>query len=262
MLSQIDRQACAAGLLEAERSRTPVPRLTDRYPGMEIDDAYEIQRLLIADKLRCGARVVGHKIGLTSRAMQQAVGIDEPDFGHLLDTMVLSTHGPVDARRFLLPRVELELAFVLGRDLDVEAPSPTDVLSATEYVQPALEIIDSRTVIPRTVRDTIADNAACGAIVLGGRPVRPMDVDLRWVAAVLYRNGAIEESGVSCAVLGHPATAVAWLATRLARFGTVLRRGQVVLAGSFTRPVEIRPGDAFVADYGPLGLIPLTFAKD
>lgn len=259
MIEPRDRTQAAAALLEAERTRTPMPRLSDSYPGLEIADSYEIQRLVIAEKLKQGARVKGHKIGLTSRVMQQAAGIDEPDFGHLLDTMVLGCEAPIEAGQFLVPRVEVELAFILGRDLDEPDPTVTDVLAATGFVQPALEIIDSRTVTPRKVTDTIADNSACGAIVLGGRPVRPLDVDLRWVSAVLYRNGSIEESGVSAAVLGHPANGVAWLARRLARFDTRLRRGQIVLAGSFTRPVEVKAGDVFLADYGPLGVLPATF---
>jgi 2-oxo-hept-3-ene-1,7-dioate hydratase len=259
MINSRDRAAAAKALLEAERSRTPAPKLSQTYPELEIADSYEIQRLVIAEKLARGALIKGHKIGLTSRVMQQTAGIDEPDFGHLLDHMILGSDAPIDASQFMVPRLEVELAFILGRDLDMPDPSITDVLAATEFVQPALEIIDSRTLTPRKVTDTIADNSACGAIVLGGRPVRPMDIDLRWVSAVLYRNGVIEESGVSAAVMGHPATAVVWLAKRLAKFDTQLRCGQIILAGSFTRPVELRAGDVFVADYGPLGLIPVSF---
>jgi 2-oxo-hept-3-ene-1,7-dioate hydratase len=259
MLDDNARQAAATTLLEAERTRKAAPKLSDTYGSLEIDDSYAIQQLVIAEKLKGGASVRGHKIGLTSKVMQQAAGIDEPDFGHLLDTMILGCEAPIEAARFLVPRIEVELAFILGHDLEGTQFTVTDVLAATEFVQPALEIIDSRTVTPRKVTDTIADNSACGAIVLGGRPVRPMDVDLRWVSAVLYRNGTIEESGVSAAVMGHPAAAVAWLANRLSRFGTTLRRGHVVLAGSFTRPVEIKAGDNFAVDYGPLGLLPVTF---
>ena len=261
MIEQHQKALAAAALLDAERTGKPMARLSDTYPGLEVADSYEIQRLVIAEKIRNGARIRGHKIGLTSKVMQQASGIDEPDFGHLLDNMILTSETPIDARRFQVPRIEVELAFVLGKDLGGEDISITDVLSATEFVQPALEIIDSRTVTPRKVTDTIADNSACGAIVLGGRPVRPMDVDLRWVSAVLYKNGGIEESGVSAAVLGHPAAGVVWLAKRLAPLGTTLKKGQIVLAGSFTRPVAILPGDMFMADYGPLGLVPITFSK-
>lgn len=259
MIEQQHRASAAAALLEAERTHKAAPRLSDTWPGLEIADAYEIQRLVIAEKLKLGAVVKGHKIGLTSRVMQQAAGIDEPDFGLLLDSMIFGCETPIDTSQFLVPRVEVELAFILGRDLRGPGLTVTDVLAATEFVQPAIEIIDSRTVTPRKVTDTIADNSACGAIVLGGRPVRPMDIDLRWVSAVLYRNGSIEESGVSAAVLGHPAQGIVWLGNRLAKFDTTLRKGHIVLAGSFTRPVEVKPGDSFMADYGPLGVLPITF---
>ncbi len=259
MIEQQHRASAAAALLEAERTGKAAPRLSDTWPGLEIADSYEIQRLVIAEKLKQGAVVKGHKIGLTSRVMQQAAGIDEPDFGHLLDSMIFSCETPIDAGQFMVPRVEVELAFMLGRDLQGPGLTVTDVLAATDFVQPAIEIIDSRTVTPRKVTDTIADNSACGAIVLGGRPVRPMDIDLRWVSAVLYRNGSIEESGVSAAVLGHPAQGIAWLGNRLAKFDTTLRKGHIVLAGSFTRPVEVKAGDSFMADYGPLGVLPITF---
>lgn len=261
MIEQQQRASAAAALLEAERTGKPIGRLSDTYPALEIEDSYEIQRLVMAEKLRQGARIRGHKIGLTSKVMQQAAGIDEPDFGHLLDSMILTSEAPIDASRFQVPRIEVELAFILGRDLEGDDFTITDVLAATDFVQPALEIIDSRTVTPRKVTDTIADNSACGAIILGGRVVRPMDIDLRWVSAVLYKNGSIEESGVSAAVLGHPAAGVVWLARRLRQFETTLKKGQVVLAGSFTRPVAVAPGDQFMADYGPLGLVPATFTK-
>lgn len=259
MISEAERAAAAARLLEAERTRKAGPKLSETYPGLDIADAYDIQRRVMAEKIAAGASIRGHKVGLTSRAMQQIAAIDEPDFGHLLDSMILGTDAPIDAARFLVPRVEVELAFILGRDLIGPGLNVVDVLAATEFVQPAIEIIDSRTVTPRKVTDTIADNSACGAIILGGRPVRPMDIDLRWVGAVLYRNGVIEESGISAAVLGHPAAAVAWLANRLAEFDTPLRKGHIVLAGSFTRPVDVKAGDQFLADYGPLGLIPMIF---
>ena len=259
MIEPQARVSAAAALLEAERTRKPAPRLSDSWPGLEIADSYEIQRLVVAEKVKHGAVIKGHKIGLTSRVMQKAAGIDEPDFGHLLDSMVFGCENPIDASQFIVPRIEVELAFILGQDLQGPNLSVADVLAATAFVQPAVEIIDSRTVTPRKVTDTIADNSACGAIVLGGRPVRPMDIDLRWVSAVLYRNGSIEESGVSAAVLGHPAQGVAWLGNRLAKFDTILRKGHIVLAGSFTRPVEIKAGDCFMADYGSLGVMPITF---
>jgi 2-oxo-hept-3-ene-1,7-dioate hydratase len=259
MLSDAERRRAAAMLLEAERSRQQTGLLSDAFPGIGIEDAYAIQRELLDAKLAAGARVRGHKIGLTSKVMQAASGIDEPDYGHLLDDMFYAEGDRIPAERFLVPRVEVELAFVLGARLEGPGVTITDVLDATRYVMPALEIIDTRTRIPRKIFDTVADNAACGAVVLGGRPVRPLDVDLRWIGAALYRNAVIEESGVSAAVLGHPALGVAWLANKVGRFGTVLDAGQVVLAGSFTRPVAVAKGDVVHADYGPLGSIAVSF---
>lgn len=259
MISEADRRKAAALLLEAERTATPVEQLAKTFPGLEIEDSYAIQRHFIDAKLKAGAKLRGHKIGLTSKAMQAASGIDEPDYGHLLDDMFVADGATLETRRFIVPRVEVELAFVLGAPL--EGPNVTlfDVLRATEVVTPALELIDGRSKYPRTIVDNIADNAACGGIVLGGRPVRPMDVDLRWVGALLYKNGQIEETGVAAGVLGHPAMGIVWLANRLAKFETRLEAGHVVLAGSFTRPVPVKAGDTIHADYGPLGGMSIAF---
>ena len=235
---------------------------------MTIADAYAIQRAWIAMKLARGRTIKGHKIGLTSRAMQQSSQIDEPDHGVLLDDMFFRDGSDIPFARFIAPRVEVELAFVLGKRLAGKDCTVFDVLSATDYVTPAVEIIDARieqfdreTRAPRKVFDTIADNAADAGIVLGGRPVKPMDVDLRWVSALLYKNGVIEESGVAAAVLNHPANGIAWLAGKLAAYGVALEAGQVVLAGSFTRPVTGQPGDNFHVDYGPLGAIAFRFVE-
>lgn len=260
MLTHDQRQQAAQQLLQAERDVKPVTQLDVTFPGIEIEDSYAIQQAVIAEKIAGGARLRGHKIGLTSKAMQSSVGIDEPDYGHLLDDMFYEDGATIPVARFIVPRVEVELAFVLGQPLRGPGVTLFDVLRATEYVVPALELIDGRSLYPRRIVDNIADNAACGGIILGGRPVRPMDVDLRWVAAVLSRNGVIEESGVSAAVLGHPALGVAWLANKLAPFDTGLEAGHVVLAGSFTRMVSVKRGDTIHADYGPLGSIAAHFA--
>ncbi|WP_395106284.1 2-oxo-hept-4-ene-1,7-dioate hydratase [Actinomadura sp. SCN-SB] len=256
-------------LREAEASRVPIrqPSLDD--PGLTIEDAYAVQRAGVELKLAEGRRLLGRKIGLTSRTMQQAVSIDEPDYGALYDDMFFDDGGDVPYDRFIRPRVEVELAFVLGDALKGPGCTKFDVLRATEYVTPALEILDARVQMAdpetgrtRTIVDTIADNAADAGIVLGGRVVRPMDVDLRWVSALLYRNGVIEESGVAAAVLNHPANGVAWLANKLAPHGVPLEAGQVILAGSFTRPVHAYDGDAFHADFGPLGNITCRFVGE
>ncbi|WP_024795212.1 2-oxo-hept-4-ene-1,7-dioate hydratase [Tomitella biformata] len=259
----------ARRLYEAEKTRTPIPQLSLQYPAMTIEDAYAVQRALTDLKVADGRTVRGRKIGLTSKVMQRNAGITEPDYGVLFDDMFVDDGGVVAARRFIQPRIEVELAFILGEDLSGPGVTLYDVLRASEYVTPALEILDSRVQMTdpatghrRTIVDTIADNAADAGIVLGGRVVRPLDIDLRWVSALLLRNAAIEESGVAAAVLGHPAHGVAWLANRLAPHGVSLKAGEVILAGSFTTPIFAEPGDTFVADYGPLGTVSCTFAKE
>jgi 2-oxo-hept-3-ene-1,7-dioate hydratase len=251
---------------EAERSRTQRRQISVEYPSITIEDAYAIQRAWVAKKVADGRVIKGHKIGLTSKAMQLSSGINEPDYGALLDDMFFYDGSEIPTARFIEPRVEVELAFVLGKRLQGPNCTIFDVLSATDYVTPALEIIDSRlhrndpeTGKPRKVMDTISDNAANAAIVLGGRPFKPMEADLRWVCAILHRNHEIEVSGVAAAVLNHPAHGPAWLANKLAPYGEFLEAGEVVLGGSFTAPVFARPGDTFSADYGPYGTITCYF---
>ncbi|GBF06321.1 2-oxopent-4-enoate hydratase, bphE2 [Deinococcus aerius] len=259
----------AAELDGAEASGVQLAPFSERFPGMTIPDAYAVQRAWVARKLAGGRRILGHKIGLTSRAMQVASRIDEPDYGALLDDMFFEPGGDIPLSRFVAPKVEVELAFLLRADLRGPGVTLFDVLRATEYVTPAAEIIDARiqrvsaaTGKPRRVTDTISDNAANAGVILGGRAVRPDDLDLRWAAALCIRNGVIEETGVAAGVLGHPATGIAWLANRLAPHGEGLRAGEVVLAGSFTRPVDIASGDVFTFDYGPLGTFSCRFAGE
>ncbi|MDJ0489988.1 2-oxo-hepta-3-ene-1,7-dioic acid hydratase [Rhodococcus qingshengii] len=256
----------ASRLYEAERTRTPIRQLSLQYPDMTIDDAYAVQRALVELKIADGRTVRGRKIGLTSKVMQRAVSISEPDYGALFDDMFFDDGGTVPANRFIRPRVEVELAFVLGETLKGPGVTLYDVLRASEYVTPALEILDARVQMSdpdtghlRTIVDTISDNAADAGIVLGGNVVRSHDVDLRWVGALLLRNASIEESGLAAAVLGHPANGVAWLANRLAPHDVALQAGEIILAGSFTKPVFAEPGDTFVADYGPLGTVSVYF---
>ncbi|MCC7414113.1 MAG: 2-oxo-hepta-3-ene-1,7-dioic acid hydratase [Gammaproteobacteria bacterium] len=269
MLTEHDIRAAAQRLHDAERRRVQVRQISLDHPDMTIEDGYAIQRAWLVLKLAEGRVVKGHKIGLTSRAMQQSSQITEPDSGTLLDDMFFADGADIPPGRFIAPMVEVELAFRLGRRLEGTDVSLFDVLDATDYVLPAIEIIDARchridpeSKRPRRVMDTIADNAANAGLVLGGRPVRPLQVDLRWVAALLYRNGVIEESGVAAAVLNHPANGIAWLAHRLARHGGALEPGQVILAGSFTRPVPARAGDTFHIDYGELGCISCRFSAE
>jgi len=260
MLSDLDRQSAAQSLYDAETSRRVVPQLSRTYPAIELADAYDIQRRWAELHIARGARVIGHKIGLTSRAMQLASKLEEPDYGRLLDAMLYRDGQKIPSSRFIRPRLEVELAFVMGEDLSGPGVQIYDVMRATEIVTPALEIIDYRTETPRAIADTIADNAASGGIVVGGRSVRPFDVDIRWVGATLSKNGVIEESGVSAAIMGHPAAGVAWLANKLATVGERLKKGQILLGGSFTRPIDIAPGDVVHADFGPLGAIGVSFS--
>jgi len=259
MLTEEERLRGAQALLQAERDRKPIPQLSRTFPHMAIEDAYRIQDLWAEQRVASGTRVVGHKIGLTSRAMQIASKMTEPDYGRILDDAVYNDGARLQADRFIKPRLEVELAFIMGEDLEGPGARIYDVMRATEFVVPALEIIDYRTEVPRAITDTIADNAAFGAIVVGGRPIRPLDVDIRWIGATLSQNGIIEESGVSAAVMGHPAAGIAWLVNKLHAVGAKLLKGQIVLAGSFTRPVDIKAGDVIQADYGPLGGIGVSF---
>jgi 2-oxo-hept-3-ene-1,7-dioate hydratase len=253
-------QQAAADLLNAGRTRQAIPQLSVTWPDIDLDDAYAIQRLWADARVADGVRIVGHKIGLTSRVMQASSGINEPDYGHLFDDMIYNDGDKIPVNRFLAPRIEVELAFVLGRPLRGPQLTMFDALNATDYIVPAMEIIDYRTAVPRRIFDTIADNGAAAATVMGGRPVRPMDIDIRWVGATLSKNGVIEESGVSAAVMGHPALSIAWLANKLALHGNFLDAGQIVLSGSFTRPIGIVAGDTIHADYGLLGSIGVSFA--
>ena len=258
-------QQLAAELHASEKSRVQVEHFSRRHPGMTIEDGYAVSRAWVAMKIAEGRKVRGHKIGLTSRAMQQSSQIDEPDYGTLLDDMFF-TPGDIPADRFIAPRVEVELAFVLKHRLQGPQVDVEQVLAATDYVQPAIEIIDARieqfdrhSKAMRKVFDTISDNAANAGIVLGGHRVHPREVDLPWVGAILRQNGAVEETGLAAGVQGHPAVGIAWLAHKLAPWGEGLEAGEVVLAGSFTRPVAARRGDVFDADYGPLGRFQFRF---
>jgi 2-oxo-hept-3-ene-1,7-dioate hydratase len=256
----------ARELYEARRTRTQVRQFSLRFPQMTIEDGYAIQREWVGLERADGRRILGRKIGLTSRAMQQASRITEPDFAPLMDDMFFEQGSDISVARFIAPRIEVELAFILGKPLSGPGVTLDDVLGATEYITPAVEIIDARieqydreTRAPRKVVDTISDFAANAGVVIGGRRVGPNEVDLRWVGALLHKNGTIEETGLAAGVLGHPASGVAWLANKIAPFGEQLVAGDVVLAGSFTRPTGAAAGDRFDVDYGALGAVAFRF---
>lgn len=260
MLDHDTRSDLATELLDAHEQRATLPRITQRHPEAEVEDSYAIQTLWRDQAVAGGRRIVGRKIGLTSKVMQVATGITEPDYGVILDDTVWENGSVIPFDDFANVRIEVELAFLL--DQPVEGPSCTifDVLAATRYVVPALEILDSHYELEgRTIVDTIADNAAYGGMIVGGNPTRVEDVDLRWVSALLYRNEAIEESGVAAAVLNHPASGVAWLANKLHQHDQRLEAGELILAGSFTRPMWVSRGDTILCDYGPMGTISCRF---
>lgn len=268
MLTQDQIARAAEALDTAERTRTQIGILSQDYPDMTMDDAYAVQAAWMARKKAAGRTQTGWKIGLTSKAMQYALNIDIPDSGLLLDDMMFEDGAIIPPDRFIQPRIEAEIAFVLKAPLSGPNLTVLDVLNATDYVLPALEILDTRilrvdpaTKKTRTIVDTIADNAADAGIITGGRPMRPDQVDLRWMGAIVSRNAEVEETGLGAGVLNHPARGIVWLAKRLHSYGEHLQAGQIILAGSFIRPIEARPGDTITADYGPYGVINCHFAR-
>ncbi|MEQ8690983.1 MAG: 2-oxo-hepta-3-ene-1,7-dioic acid hydratase [Pseudomonadales bacterium] len=266
MLSKQDIERAADELYEAEQRCAPVDPVSLRHPDITLDEAYAIQKSIVDRKLADGQRLVGYKIGYTSRAMQKALNISEPDFGVLLDSMVFADGGEIEVDRFCDPRIEAELAFVLKDRLEGEHVTIFDVLNATDYVVPALEIIAARshrrhpqTGYTRKVEDTVADNAGNAGIIMGGRPIKPDSMDLRWCGGILSLNGVVEETGLAAAVLNHPANGICWVARRFAPHNVALEPGQIILSGSFTAPVAVTAGDTIHVDYGPLGGVACRF---
>jgi 2-keto-4-pentenoate hydratase len=261
VLSDAQRQEAADRLWAAERDRMAIDPLTATYPDIEVEDAYRIQLHNIDRRTRAHAVVRGHKVGLTAKAMQQMLGVTEPDYGHLLDDMFVFEGAQIDCSRYLAPRVEVEVAFVLGDALPSRGCTVADVLRSTAFVCPALEIIDTRIKDWKIkLCDTIADNASSAGIVLGGK-VTPVDqVDLRTIGAVLRRNGEVIDTGASGAVLGNPATAVAWLANEVGRYGVKLEAGHTIIPGSCTKAHDVGPGTVIRADFDVLGQVGVVFA--
>lgn len=253
----------AMELRQAETGKSPVLPLTQRHPEITIEDAYRIQMHNTNQRIAEGAQVVGKKVGLTSRAMQQFLGVDEPDFGHLFDDMIYDEETPLPTGEFLQPKIEAELAFILGEDLAGPGVTLTDVLMKTAAIVPSFEIIASRVADWKIkIQDTIADNGSSEGLILGAQ-LMPVDaVNLKHVGLVLERNGAIVETAAGAAVMGHPALAVAWLANKLGAMGSGLRKGEIVLSGSLTKALEIQPGDVFTATFGGLGAVKAVFSQE
>ena len=262
-----DHAAAAADLLAAEQSGTQIGLLTLRHPEMGMDDAYAVQNAILSAKLAQGRKVIGWKIGLTSKAMQYALNIDIPDSGILFDDMAFENGATVPAGRFIQPRVEAEIAFVMKHAIGGADVTRDDVIAATEYVAPSIEILDTRiqrvdpdTGKARTVHDTISDNAANAGIVLGDARHAVDAHDLRWVGALTFRNDEIEETGLGAGVLNDPVESVVWLARRMAQYGQSIEPGQIILSGSFIRPIECPSGARIHADFGSFGSVDINFA--
>ena len=255
------RREAADALWRADQTKQAIPALTDTWADIDVVDAYAIQQVNIARRLEAGAVVRGHKVGLSAKAMQEMLGVHEPDYGHLLDDMFCYEHDTISMARFCQPRAEIEVAFVLGRPLHGPGVTVADVVRATDYVLPSIEIVDSRVQDWKIkIQDTIADNASSAALVLGGRPTRLHDVDPALIGATLRKNGEIVETGCSGAVLGNPVIAVAWLANKLAQFGVALEPGHVIMPGSCTRMVPVGAGDVIRADFDILGHVSIGFS--
>ena len=260
MLTDAERKQAMQTLLDAEKNRKQATQMSVTYPKIEIEDAYAISTLVAKHKIANGAKLIGHKVGLTSKAMQASSQINEPDYGHLLADMEVFEDVPVPAAKYLFPRVEVEVGFLLAEDLPGAGCTEDDVLAATAAYAPSIELIDTRIKDWKiALCDTIADNASSAGYVLGPARVSPKDIDITAIDAVLTRNGEVVAEGRSDAVLGNPVTAVAWLARKVDSFGVRLRAGDIVLPGSCTRAIDARPGDEFVADFAGLGSVRLSF---
>lgn len=261
MLTDQERNRVVEALLEANRTKIQTTRPSAIYNQIEFEDSYAISAEVARRTIEAGAELIGYKVGLTSAAMRRSSKIDEPDYGYLYKHFLHPDGAVLSHANYCVPRVELELAFILKDSLEGPDVSMMDVMRATEYIVPAIEIIDTRVDEPRKIFDTIADNGAGAGLVVGGRPVRPFDVDLRLVPGILYRNTDIEETGVSCGVMGHPANGVAWLANKLHQIGMKLYPGQVLLAGSYVRPIWAEIGDVIRAEFGELGSLGIRFSE-
>jgi 2-oxo-hept-3-ene-1,7-dioate hydratase len=256
----MERREASRLLLEAEAIRVQIPGPSRSWPDMTLDDSYAIAAIGIETKISRGAGFRGRKVGLTSKAMQRSSQIEEPDFGVLLDDMFFEDGALVARDAYCVPRVELELAFVMGDRLAGPEVTLLDAMAATDHIMPSIELIDARAQDPRTIFDTVADNGAAAGVIMGNARLDPGELDLRWVAGILLCNGEVEETGLAAGVLGHPAKAVVWLANKLATLDLAIEAGEVILTGSFVRPVWAQAGDVIVADFGDLGTVNVEFS--
>ena len=260
MLTDDQRREESRRLREAEANRVQVPGPSRSWPQMTLDDSYAIAAIGIQEKISRGASFRGRKVGLTSKAMQRSSQIDEPDFGILLDDMFFESGAVLARDHYCVPRAELELAFVMGERLAGPGVTLSDAMAATGHIVPSIELIDARAEDPRTIFDTVADNGAAAGVIMGTAQIKPGDRDLRWLGGMLLCNGEVEETGLAAGVLGHPGNAVAWLANKLTEFDLAIEAGELILTGSFARPVWATPGDLIVADFGDLGTVEVEFS--
>lgn len=252
----------AKDLKKAVIKKETIQALTDIKPDVTMIEAYKVQMLNIDEAEKEGKKIIGKKIGLTSKAMQQFLGVDEPDYGHLLDDMVWEEESPITINSFLQPKIEAEIAFVLGEDLKGPGITLADVLMATAGIMLSFEIVDSRIKDWKIkIQDTIADNASSGGIVLGSRLIPVNENNLKYIGLVLEKNGVIMETAAGAAVMGHPALAVAWLANKMGTMGISLKKGEIILSGSLTKALEVKEGDVFLATFGDLGSVKAVFGK-
>jgi len=253
-------KSLALELLRAEDEAKPVEPISERYPEISVEDAYRIQLEIVRRKIERGEKVVGKKIGLTSRAMMEMLGVDQPDYGHITDRMVVLENDSIDTSKLIAPKVEAEIAFLLKEDLEGPGVTPARVIQATEGVFPALEIIDSRIKDWRIkIFDTVADNAGIARLVLGSKMTRIENIDLRLIGLVMRKNGEIVATAAGAAVLGNPVDSVAWLANKLSEFGVSLKRGEIILSGSLIRAFDVKPGDSVIAEFDRLGSVSARF---
>ncbi|OMP67215.1 2-keto-4-pentenoate hydratase [Domibacillus epiphyticus] len=247
-------------LLEAEETKNGTNPLTEVMTDFDVKNAYYVQLETIAEKVKAGRKITGKKIGLTSKAMQTLLGVEEPDYGHLLDDMVIENGGAISVKRLLQPKVEAEIAFVLKKTIKGPGITPIDVMKATDYIVPSLEIVDSRIRDWKIkLADTVADNASSGLYLLGGKPAKPSEVDLEMIGMVFEKNGEIVNTGVGAAALGHPASCVAWLANKLSEFDIALEAGEVILSGALSAAVDAKAGDVFTAKFAHIGQVSVRF---
>lgn len=256
-------QAEADRLLEAEKNKQSIEPLTSTFPDITVDEAYYIQLKQIQEKVSKGAKVVGKKIGLTSKVMQNMFQVNEPDYGHLLDNMLHIDGEEIALDAFLEPKLEFEIAFVLKKDLQGPGVTIIDVVEATDYVAPAFEVIDSR-IKDWKIRfeDTVADNGSSARAILGGYPTPIEDIDLTHLGMAVYRNGKFLDAATGAAVMGNPARAVAWLANALGKYDISLHKGDIVLSGALTAAIPINNGDTFTADFAHIGSVSASFYKE